>query len=191
MAFSMGNNFNGGNGGYQNNGGEKKKENFQIGRIWGSDGQLLISVWVSPSGVKTIISGRQAVGKDPSTGANVMEQKMPNELPRIFLNADQLYAIMDAINTATDITHLNVVLDRGASGKLSIIGDGSATKITIESSKTTPRTITLENVSIGGKSLPVSIKVFVDYLKIAYKKTITQKLDADEFSKALASGEDE
>ena len=84
MGFQTNNNFNNTN----NQNGDKKKTNFRIGKIWGSDGQIDVSVWVADTGARTILSIKSAVGKDPSTGNNVYEQKMPNELPRFFMNLD-------------------------------------------------------------------------------------------------------
>ena len=79
MAFQQANN----NFGGQNQG-EKKRTNFPLGRaIYGTDAQLKLSIWNSDSAMYTIFSIAQAVGKDPSTGANVYEQKAPNELPRV------------------------------------------------------------------------------------------------------------
>ena len=90
MGFQPNNNFNNMN---NNQGGEKKKTNFRIGKIWGADGQLDVSVWVADTGARTILSIKSAVGKDPSTGNNVYEQKMPNELPRFFMNIDLFFYV--------------------------------------------------------------------------------------------------
>ena len=58
MGFQPNNNFNNMN---NNQGGEKKKTNFRIGKIWGADGQLDVSVWVADTGARTILSIKSAV----------------------------------------------------------------------------------------------------------------------------------
>ena len=73
MAFQT-NQFNNGNSG-MNQGGEKKKTNFRVGKVYGTDGTIDVSIWNSDKGgVYAILSCKAAVGKDPSTGANVYEQ---------------------------------------------------------------------------------------------------------------------
>ena len=61
MAF---NNFNGNFNNNSNNGGEpKKKSNFRVGKLYGSDGILDVSVWNSDKGgVYCILNIKQAVG---------------------------------------------------------------------------------------------------------------------------------
>ena len=186
MAFTP-NNFNAN----QNNGGEKKKTNFRIGKIWGSDAQMDISVWLSDTGVKTTISIKQAVGKDPSTGANVFEQKQPNELPRFYMNSDYLRALLMDVDRYDDPGNTKIIIDRGQNGgKFSIIGQGNSIKITIESPKNGSRTITLDSISVGERNVHASYVNFIEYLKIALKKSLTQKLDPEEFGMALQSSDD-
>lgn len=188
MAFTPNNNFNAN----QNNGGEKKKTNFRLGKIWGSDGQMDVSVWVADTGVRAILTIKQAVGKDPSTGASVLEQKQPSELPRYFLNADYIRAILAANERLTDPGSVNIVIDKGQNGgKLSIIGSGNSIKITIESSKNGSRTMTLDSVSVGSDNIHAGYLNLIEYLKIALKKAMTQKLDPEEFGMALQSSDDD
>lgn len=180
MGFTTNNNFNN-----TNQNGEKKKTNFRLGKIWGSDGQLDISLWVADTGVRAILSIKSAVGKDPSTGANVLEQKMPNELPRYFMNMDLLRAFIEVADKTTDPGTLNIVLDKGAAGKLTIIGQGNTIKMTIDSQKQGSRTITFDSVAVGSTNVHASFKNLIEYLKIAYRKALTNKLDPDEFSMAV------
>lgn len=189
MSFNNNNNFN--NSG--NQGGEKKKTNFRIGKIWGSDGQLDVSMWLSDTGARTILSIKSAVGKDPSTGANVLEQKMPNELPRFFLAANMMKAVIDAVSATPDLGKISLTVDKGNNNKLTVMGQGNQIKITIDSQKQGSRTITLDGVMVSGNCVHADFLVLVDYLKICYKKAITAKLDPDEFGMAVAdsNGEDD
>ena len=180
MGFTTNNSFNN-----TNQNGEKKKTNFRLGKIWGSDGQLDISLWVADTGVRAILSIKSAVGKDPSTGANVLEQKMPNELPRYFMNMDLLRAFIEVADKTTDYGALNIVLDKGAAGKLTIIGQGNTIKMTIDSQKQGSRTITFDSVAVGNTNIHAAFKNLVEYLKIAYKKALTNKLDPEEFGMAV------
>lgn len=187
MAFNNNNFGNSGN----NQGGDKKKTNFKIGKIWGADGVLEVSVWVADTGVRSILSIKSAVGKDPSTGNNVLEQKMPNELPRFFMDAPLMNSLFTCVN-ALDIGTANIVIDKGNNNKLSIVGQGNQIKITIDSAKCGSRTITLDALVINGKAIHGHFNTLIEYLKIAYKKAITNKLDPEEFGMATGdNGEDE
>lgn len=181
----MNNNFNNSN----NQTGDKKKTNFRIGKIWGSDGQLDVSVWVADTGARTILSIKSAVGKDPSTGNNVYEQKMPNELPRFFMNADLSRAFIEAVENTQDLGAINIVLDKGGNNKLTVVGQGNSIKMTLDSAKQGSRTITFDSTPVGSKNIHASFKNLVEYIKFGYKKALTNKLDPDEFGMALGSDE--
>lgn len=187
MPFNTNNSFNNTN----QNGGEKKKTNFRLGKVWGSDGQMDVSVWVADTGVRAILSIKAAVGKDPSTGANVLEQKMPNELPRFFMNIDLLRAFIDVVEATQDLGTLNVVLDKGNAGKLTVAGQGNAIKLTIDSQKQGSRTITFDSVSVGSTNVHAAFRNLTEYLKIAYKKALTNKLDPEEFGMAVGGGDND
>lgn len=180
MAFQTNNNFNGNN---QN--GEKKKTNFRIGKIWGSDGQLDVSVWVADTGARTILSIKSAVGKDPSTGNNVYEQKMPAELPRFFMNLDLSRAFIEAVEAVQDLGSINFVIDKGQNNKLTVQGQGGSIKMTIDSPKQGSRTITFEALQVGSMTIHSSFKNLVEYIKIGYRKALTNKLDPEEFGMAM------
>ena len=185
MAFQMNNNFNNSN----NQTGDKKKTNFRIGKIWCSDGQLDVSIWVADTGAKTILSIKSAVGKDPSTGNNVYEQKMPNELPRFFMNADLSRAFIEAVENTQDLGAINIVLDKGGNNKLTVVGQVNSIKMTLDSAKQGSRTITFDATPVGSKNIHASFKNLVEYIKFGYKKALTNKLDPDEFGMALGSDE--
>ena len=187
MGFTNNNNFN--NSG--NQGGEKKKTNFKIGKIWGSDGVMDISFWCADTGVRTILSIKSAVGKDPSTGNNVFEQKMPNELPRFFMAANILNAFIDIVDSASDLGSLNFTIDKGNNNKLTVMGQGNQIKITIDSQKQGSRSITLDAIIANGKPSHADFRILVDYLRIAYKKAMTAKLDPDEFGMVAGDNGDD
>ena len=182
MAFNNNNNFN--NSG--NQGGEKKKTNFKIGKIWGSDGVLDITIWLSDTGARTILSIKSAVGKDPSSGNNVFEQKMPNELPRFFMAANVMNAFIESVATTPDLGAINFCIDKGNNNKLTVQGQGNSIKITIDSAKQGSRTVTLDGIIVNGKCNHADFKILVDYIKICYKKALTAKLDPDEFGMVVA-----
>ena len=188
MPFNTNNNFNNNS---NNNGGDKKKTNFRLGKVWGSDGQLDVSIWVADTGVRAILSIKAAVGKDPSTGANVLEQKMPNELPRFFMNIDLLRAFIDVVEATPDLGSVNIVLDKGNAGKLTIIGQGSSIKLTIDSAKQGSRTITFDSIGVGNKNIHAAFRNLCEYMKIAYRKALTNKLDPEEFGMAVNGGDND
>lgn len=183
MAFQQ--NSNGFNNGNLSNNGEKKKTNFKVGKIYGTDGTLDVSVWNSDKGgCYGIISARAAIGKDPSTGANAYEQKMSGELPSIFMNVELMRALVDGLK-AQDPGTLNVSLDTKRGASMTIIGAGNSVKITIDNKKTGTRTITLDAVPVGNKNIHANFLNLIDMLDICFKKAIRNKLDPEEFSMAV------
>ena len=183
MAFQQ--NSNGFNNGNLSNNGEKKKTNFKVGKIYGTDGTLDVSVWNSDKGgCYGIISARAAIGKDPSTGANAYEQKMSGELPSIFMNVELMRALVDGLK-AQDPGTLNVSLDTKRGASMTIIGTGNSVKITIDNKKTGTRTITLDAVPVGNKNIHANFLNLIDMLDICFKKAIRNKLDPEEFSMAV------
>lgn len=182
MPFQNSNGFNN-----QNNsqGGEKKKTNFPVGRLFGSDGVMNVSIWNSDSAVYTIFSIKQAVGKDPSTGANVYEQKMPNELPRVFLNPEFLRAFLESAKKVDmNAGGFSVSPKRGT--KVTVATSNSQVKITLESEKGA-RTISLEPIPVGTTNVNGAWRNLVELLEVAMKKALYAKLDPEEFATALGA----
>lgn len=187
MAFQQ-TQFNGNN--MNQGGGDKKKTNFRVGKIYGSDGTIDVSVWNSDKGgCYAILSMKAAVGKDPSTGSNVYEQKMSGELPSIFMNLEIIRALLDGVRDLDPGT-LNVMIDTKRGSKLTISGQGTSIKMTIDNQKTGTRTVTLDAIPVGNTNVHANFKNMIDMLDICFKKAIRNKLDPDEFSMALG-GEEE
>jgi len=181
MAFNQNNNFN------NSNNGDKKKENFPIGKLWGSDGQLVVSMWIPPTGARAILRIKSIAGKDPSTGAPMLEQRMPSELPGFFMNLDLLKAFLVTVESAQDYGSLSFVIDKGNNSKLTVVGQGGTIKMTIDSAKNGSRTITFDSVAMGNKNVHAAFINLCEYLKIAYRKALTNKLDPDEFAMAVGT----
>lgn len=187
MAFQQ-TQFNGNN--MNQGGGDKKRTNFRVGKIYGSDGTIDVAVWNSDKGgCYATLSMKAAVGKDPSTGANVYEQKMSGELPSIVMNIEVLRAFIDGVKDQDPGT-LNVVIDTKRGSKLTIVGQGTSVKMTIDNQKTGTRTITLDSIPVGSTNVHANFKNMIDMLEICFKKAIRNKLDPEEFAMALG-GEDE
>lgn len=185
MAFNPTNNFN--QSAPQT--GEKKKSNFRVGRIYGTDGTMDVSVWNSEKGgCYSILSIKSAVGKDPSTGANVYEQKMNSELPSIFMNTEIVRAFIEAAKTQKPET-INMSVDTTKGAEISVVGNGNSIKITINNKKTGTRTITIDAVPTGSTYVHANFLNLIDMMDICFKKAIRNKLDPDEF--AMATGETE
>lgn len=187
MSFQS-NNF-GGNFNNQQDG-EKKRTNFRLGRFYGSDGILDLSIWISNSAVYTIFQIKSAVGKDPSTGMNVYENKAPAEIPRVFMNPENLRALLEAYKTGQDT--IDISPKKGS--RFTAIGiNGSQIKITITEEKhPKPREITFDAIPVGNSNVQNSNwKNMMDILQIALKKALTTKLNPDEFGEATTSSSDE
>lgn len=187
MGFNQGNSFNSNNN-QQSTGGDKKKSNFRIGKIYGSDGLMDVSVWNSDKGgCYCIMSIKTAIGKDPSTGALVYQQKMSGELPSLIMNVEALRALLEGLKMSKPET-CDIKLDTKRGSKISIAGSPSSVIITIEN-KNGQAKITVEPISVGITNVHANYFNIIDMLDIAYKKAIRNKLDPDEF--AMAVGGDE
>lgn len=180
------------NGGYNNNApqnGGKKKTNFRVGRIYGSDGTLDVNVWNSDKGgCYCVMNIKAAVGKDPSTGANVYEQKMSSELPSVFMNMDLMRAFLEGVADA-NIDTLNMTLDTHRGSKVTFVGSPANVKLTIDNQKTGTRTITIDAIPVGSRNIHASFKNLIDMVNICFTKAILNKLDPDEFSMVVGDGE--
>ena len=167
--------------------GDKKKTNFPIGRLFGTDAKMNISIWNSDSAVYTIIAIAQSVGKDPSTGANVYEQKAPNELPRVFLNPEMLEAFVSGTKNLDINGNTTTVLSLKNGSKLTVGCNSGKVTITTETQKQGSRTITFEPVTFNSVNINGNWNLFVKYLTIANNKATMAKLDPNEFAMVMAS----
>lgn len=182
MSFQQSNYNNNNGSSNNNNGGEKKRSNFGIGRVYGKNGIIDVSVWKSDKGgCYCIINMKSAIGKDPSTGANVYEQKMANELPSIFLQSEYAKSILMAVK-GKDPSTLNVNIDTHRGAKFSIVGSPSEVNVTINHNKLGDRSVTLEAISVGNASVHANFENFISYIEMGYKKCMTNKLDPTEFA---------
>lgn len=188
MAF-MNNNGGFNNQNNNNNGEPKKKVNFKVGRdLYGDDGRLTVGTWNSDKGgTYATLRITAAVGKDPSTKANVYEQKMSGELPTVYLNGENLRALMMAMNDTTPET-CNFAIDCGRS-KITFKGAGTQYTITIENQKTGNRTITLKSIPAGDKNYHPSWSILMDKLKIVDKKIAFGSVDMEEFGVAFTGND--
>lgn len=182
MALMNGNGFNQPTN--NNNGEAKKKSNFRVGRIYGDDGILDVSTWNSDKGgIYAVVNIKAAIGKDPSTGANAYEQKMASELPSVFMNVENTYALIEAMSKSEPET-ANLTLDCGRS-KISLQGQNDGVRITIENQKNGTRNVTLKAISLGSVKVHSGWQMLKAYLTICYKRASRAKLNVEEFSVAL------
>ena len=188
MAFGTSNNFNSSN----QNGGDQKKTNFPIGTMWGVDGRLYIDMWMADRGPKTILTIKQVAGKDPSTGANMLEQRKSGDLPRFFMGPAQLYAFIE-IASKNEPGQTSIQLTGGKNGesKLTVVGSGDSIKLSIVEPNKGERTITFNAISAGGANVHGHFKTLIKYLEICYKKAITAKLDPEEFGMVVGSNNED
>lgn len=166
------NNFNNQN---NQNGEEKPKTNFKYGRIRSVDGLLEVGIWINQYGITGKIFIRQACGKDPSTGANIYENKPPMELPQGYLDRERLRLFIDAVE---DNNYQNLDFQLGATSTIKVTSEGNNVKITLTNSKTNDtRTVTLEGTMINGKVYNAPLRTLVSWFKIAYNKALTVKIN--------------
>ncbi len=179
----------GGNSNNQQQDGEKKKTNFRLGRFYGSDAILEVTVWISNSSVNTILQIKSAVGKDPSTGQNVYENKGPMEIPRVFLKPDQLRLFIDYIKT-----HDSIDWSPSDNSHITITGiNNGDIKITIAEKKhPQPRTITFPAIPVSnGNVQNGNWENILTILDIALDRALLIKLNPDAFSDANPTATDD
>jgi len=186
MPFQNSNGFNNQNASQ----GEKKKTNFPVGRLFGTDAVMNLSVWNSDSAVYTIFSIKQSVGKDPTTGGNVYEQKMPNELPRVFMNPEILTAFTTGCESLDITQSVTIQIPQKNGSKITIATNDSQVKITLETQKQGTRTVTFEPIPFGSTKINSQWKNMLYLLNIAMKKALLAKLDTAEFGTAIAASGD-
>lgn len=162
--------------------GDKKRTNFPVGRLFGSDAKLNVTIWNSDSAVYTIIAIAQSVGKDPTTGANVYEQKAPNELPRVFLNPENLETLLLGMNDIDINGTTTHVLPLKNGSKLTIAVNNGKVTLTTETQKQGSRTITFEPITFASSNINANWNLFKKYLTIASNKALVAKLDPNEFA---------
>lgn len=179
MSFQS--NYGGNSNPQQQQDGDKKRTNFNLGRFYGIDAILDLSIWISNSAVNTIIQVKSAVGKDPSTGMNVYENKAPKEIPRVFLKPDQLRTLIEAAKSRDSVDYS----PNDGNSRITITGINSGDiKITISEKKhPQPRTITFPAIPIGDTNVQNgNWKNMLDVLKIALDRSLLIKLNPNSFT---------
>lgn len=185
MPFQQNNNFN------SNNGEEKKRTNFKVGRIYGSDGQIDVDLWKSEKGgTYATATIKRKLADDPSTGGGVYDTRMSKDLPSIVLNAENTIALLNYFEGYNDetISKANFTLDTQRGAKIGIVGSSTNVKLTIENQKNGSATVTLSAIPVGPRNIHSQFILFLKYLAICSKKQLFNKLDPDEFSTVIANG---
>lgn len=190
MGFNSGNGFNSNNNNqYNNNGGgnnqqqpqQQQKKNFPVGKLYGSDGIMDISIWNAGSAMFTLIGIKQSVGKDPANGKDVYEQKPPKELPRLFLYPNDVVVIRNVLSEIDDPGATSIRFEFNNKSVLTIVGQGSSFKFTLNDNKIGERSITFKGTKVGDKYRFGDWELIKDYCEIAYEKGKRRKLDPEEF----------
>lgn len=168
-----------------NTGDTKKKSNLQVAKIDTEDGRLTMTVWRSDrGGIYLVMSILKAVGKDPTTGRVLYEQKMPNEVPAIYLarkGADSLYECVNMQNVQGDATlRCQVKSDRG--DLLTVEPRDGGLYLMIENTKTGVAGMTFKPVPCGVANIHADWKMLRDMVAVAVHKLKYDKLDPEEFN---------
>lgn len=188
---SFGNNNFGGNNGNNNGNGEKKS--FAIGRIYAADGQIDVGIYKSNSATWVSLSGKKAIGTNPANGSMAIEQTHPQQLPSVLLSSETARVFLEATSVSdTEIPSINFVINAGGAqhATLAVQGSPSDVKLTIKSDRG-ERTISLAAIPVGNKSIYASWKNLRDFVETGYKKSMTHKLNPEEFGTDNGSSEDD
>lgn len=172
-----------GNGSYGNNNfnnnnqtGDKPRTNFRFGRIKQTDGTIEFAVWVSDYGITAKMVIKQAVGKDPSNGSILYENKSPVELPTAYLDREKMRQFIEILEQ-NNYQNINFGMS-GMNNSFQVASDGNNFKITITNTKNNDtRSITLEGTNINGKVINAPMMTIVSWMKLAYKKSLTCRVE--------------
>lgn len=169
------NNFNNQN---NQNGEDKPKANIRYGRIRSTDGMLEVGIWINQYGITGKMIIRQACGKDPSTGANIYENKSPMELPQGYLDRERMRLFIDVVEQSN---YQNLDFQVGNNSQIKVVSEGNNVKITLTNTKTNDtRSISLEGTLINGKIYNAPLRTLISWMKIAYNKALTARIsDSD------------
>jgi hypothetical protein len=169
-------------GGFQRNTGgfqsERPKTNFRIDNIWGADARMNLTIWKADTGARLVISIAQFVGKDPEKGTNIVEQKMPNELPSVYLNSTVLRAMYQFIEKQNPSSMMGK-LEMG-NRAIEFLSESGKAVIKITAQDKPERKITFDTVTIGNETIHAGWEQFKSTVKVCLDKIATMKIDSFE-----------
>ena len=187
MAFMQNNNF--GNNNNNNGNGTGEKKSFKLGRIYASDGQVDLGIYISTSATWVTVLAMKAIGTNPSTGMMAMEQAQPQQLPSVMLSTEAARAFIDAVTNAEPST-LNFTINSGGKyhSSITVQGSPSDVKITIKDDRG-DRQVSLTAMPVGTKNIFASWNNFIDLIKVGFKKSLRHKMNPEEFSAEIGSSD--
>jgi len=175
----------------QQGGGEKKKRNFIVGGLYATGGRVEVSTWRSEKGgYYVILTIKSEIGKDPSTGAGVYQNKMSSELPSVLFNVDTARALIDSVRSQ-DINNINIVLDTGRGSKITCTGNATSIKVTVDNSAKGSATVTFDAVPTGVSNVHAGFLNLIELIEIGFKKALRNRTDPEEFSSTSNESDDE
>ena len=142
-----------------NNNGDRKKVNFRVGKVYGEGWYIDVSIWKTDGGIMTILTIYSVIGKDPDTGRDSFERKAPNELPRIYLNRDNIALLYNGINNIDPAT-LNETMTFKGNNKFTLNGTSSNVTLTISTDKG-QRQVTLKALPFSTRNVHSSWASFI------------------------------
>lgn len=186
MLNSSNGSYNSFNNGGNNSSDEKQRTNFSFGKLKQSDGRLDVGIWVNQYGISAKFIIRQQCGKDPSTGANLYENKSPADLPQGFLDREKMRLFIDIIEE-NKYQNLNFKLPGNTT--IAVASEGNNVKITLNNTKNNEnRTITLEGTNVDGKIFNAPLRTLVSWMKVAYRKSLVCRIE--EFDENAGASEE-
>lgn len=185
MAFMQNNNF-GNNMNNNGNNGNGEKKSHAIGRIYATDGQVDIGIYISNSATWVSVAAKRSIGTNPSNGSMAIEQVQPQNLPSVLLSTETARAFLDA-TTNVDPSTINFTINAGGQHHASIAFQGSTSdvKITVKSDKG-ERQVSLTAIPVGAKNIFASWNNFIDFVRIGYKRSMRHKLNPEEFGAEIS-----
>lgn len=201
MTFGNSNGFNGGNNNNfngSNNGNNGEKKSFTIGRIYGSNGQIDIGIYISASATWVSMLGKQSTGTNPSSGTMSIENTRPDQLPSVLLSTETAKAFLDAVDVedrggvlrALNADKLNFTINAGGAqhATMQVVGSDSDVKITFKSDRG-ERTVSLTTIPVGpGRNAFASFENLYKHVLTGYNRAMRHKMDPNEFAAELAGG---
>lgn len=148
------------------NGEPAEKRNFPVGRVYGKDGLVVVSMWKSTTGAMyASLMIKQQIGKDPK-GVTMYEQGMNKDIPNVLMRADYLRILIEECEgkSPAEINFSRPTRDNDDSSTLALVGSAGGVQVTV-TNKVGTRTANLASVAVGDHNVYPDWKNLLDLLK--------------------------
>lgn len=190
-------------GNYNNNQNQSSgvKRSWKVGKdLYASNGKVAVGLYESDKG-GTYCSFQiiGVIGKDPQTGANVYEQRPPQELPSILFTQEVLEAVIDRLTDKTRPSRdrdfypnwvspvdINETINCGHNASFTINGSANEVKIKINSARGEKECI-LTGIPMSTGANFASWRIMLQKMFFVLTYMQTKGIDPEKFANVMSS----